>query len=423
MFSFRRVFKFWGRLLAVLIPFYAVWVLLVLIALQSGEWPIRGWQLGLKLTAALALATLIIVVVLALSMSFMQKLYALKNRREVFWYLVHRLFGQVNFRPYILVEEGKDKINDPDSLLVKVGGPGNMVIRKDSAVVLERAGRLTRVEGAGFPKLKPFERVYDIIDLRPLRWQFPVVGMSKEGIPVICETDIMMQIQSGGELPSGKKPFPMDPNAVFVASTSKWIREVYRPENDRVIDWKGLIVISATEGTLRSILARYPLDRLIGPESLAQEHPRRAICRELEEALHAAAARVGAKILKVELGQIKVEDAVTQQWIECWQAAWQRWATEYLATGEAEYMERVETAHSEVVAKRIRDIANVLHELNKSGGYKAFVTGAKLQLQLAMRNAGADSLAMTYMPREALSLLQITANLPLPPKMKDTDAP
>ncbi len=423
MFSFKRVLKFWGRLLALLIPFYAVWVLLVWIALQSGEQPTRGWQPGLKFAAALLLATLAIVAALALSTNFMQKLYALKSRREVFWYLVHRLFGQANFRPYILVEESKisSRVNDPHSLLVKVGGPGNMVIRKESAVVLERGGRLTRVEGPGFPKLRPFERIYDIIDLRPGRWQFPVEGMSKEGIPVLCETDIMMQIQDGGEPPSGKNPFPMDPNAVFIASTSKWIREASRPEGDRVLDWKGLIVISATEGTLRSILARYPLDRLIGPKEPGQEHPRQVIRQELEEALHAAAARVGAKILKVELGQIRVADKVTQQWIESWQAAWQRWATEYLGTGEAGYIEKVETAYSEITAKRIRDIANVLHDLTKSGGYEAFVAGAKLQLQLAMRNIDADSLVMTYMPREATRLLQTTANLPLPPGEGDAD--
>ncbi len=423
MFSFKRVLKFWGRLLALLIPFYAIWVLLVWIALQSGEQPTRGWQPGLKFAAALLLATLAIVATLALSTNFMQKLYALKSRREVFWYLVHRLFGQANFRPYILVEESKisSRVNDPDSLLVKVGGPGNMVIRKDSAVVLERGGRLTRVESPGFPKLQPFERIYDIIDLRPGRWQFPVGGMSKEGIPVLCETDIMMQIQDGGEPPSGKKPFPMDPNAVFVASTSKWIREASRPEGDRVLDWKGLIVISATEGTLRSILARYPLDRLIGPKEPGQEHPRQVIRQELEEALHAAAARVGAKILKVELGQIRVADEVTQQWIESWQAAWQRWATEYLATGEAGYIDKVETAYAEITAKRIRDIANVLHDLNKSEGYEAFVAGAKLQLQLAMRNTGADSLVMTYMPREAIRLLQMTANLPPPPGEGEAD--
>ncbi len=424
MFNFRRVLGFWGRLLAVLIALYALLSLLTVIALQAADKPVARWQLDLKLVAGLILPTLAIVATFVLSIRFMQALYALKSRREVFWYLVHRLFGQANFRPYILVEEGKisTKINDPDSLIVKVGGPGNMVIRKDSAVVLERAGRLTRVEGPGFPKLKPFERIYDIIDLRPRRWQFPVVGMSKEGIPVTCETDIMMQIQDGGEPPSGKKPFPMDPNAVFVASTSKWIREAHRPENERVLDWKGLIVVSATEGTLRSILARYPLDRLIGPESPAQEHPRRVIRQELEDALHIAADRVGAKILKVELGQVKVRDEVTQQWIEGWQAAWERWKTEYQATGEMARIEMVEAARSEATARRIRDIANILHELHKTGGYEAFVAGAKLQLQLAMRNVGADSLALTYMPREAIRLLQATANLPPPPEEKNRDA-
>ncbi len=413
MFNLKRILRFWGRLWATLIPFSALWVLLILIASQVGGGPERGRWLGLKLVGGLVLPVMAIGAAFALSISFMHRLYALKNRREIFWYLIHRLFGQANFKPYILIEEGRlGQITDPDSLIVKVGGPGHMVIRKDSAVVLEKAGRLSRVEGPGFPHLEPFERVYDMIDLRPRRWQYPVVGMSKEGIPVTCETDVIMQIQDGGQPPTGQRPFPMDPNAVLLASTSKWIREAHRAEGDRILDWKGLIVVSAAEGTLRSILARYPLDRLIGPESPEQEHPRRIICQELREALDEAASRVGARVLKVELGQIQVADEVTQQWIESWQAAWKQWGTEYLATGEAARIEMVGEVRAEAMARRIFDTTNILHEMKATGGYEAFVAGAKLQLQLAMRNMGLDSLALTYMPGEALKLLQAATDLP-----------
>jgi len=417
MFNLRRVLAFWGRMLRVLIPLYillfllvfaAIWVSTILIGVK----PFIDLKLGLKVLAGLMPPTLAIVAGFALAISFMRALYGLESYREPFWHLVHCMFGQASFKPWIMVDEAKinTKFNDPESLIVKAGGPGNMVIRKDSAVLLERAGKLTKVEGPGFPHLERFERVHDILDLRPRRWQFAVNGMSKEGIPVTCDTDIVFEIYRGHQKPTEEIPFPMDEHSVFQASTSKWMREKNRPEGQQMLDWRGLIVISQTEGNLRSILAHYPLDRLIAPENRdptqAQEHPRREIRRQLHEALTAFAHRVGARIIKVELGQIKVEDEVTQQWIETWRASWNYWGVEYLAAADARYAEIVGEAKSEAIARRIRDTANILYNLARRGGPSAFVRGAMIELHLALRNIGSDSLALTYLPAAATKLLQ-----------------
>jgi SPFH domain / Band 7 family len=415
LFSPQKILKFWRRVLLLLLPLYGSILLLGFLAIQLSTPPEKGWQLAAKLAASLVPATLAIAGGVILSVSYLQALYALKDKREAFWHLVHCQFGRASFKPWLKVEGGKIDfdLSPANSFICQVGGPGNVVIRKDSAVVLEKAGQLTRVEGPGFPTLEPFEHVYDTIDLRPRRWQLPVSGLSKEGIPITCDTDIEFQIQDGGQQPTGETPFPVDLGAVFAAVTCKWIREQNRPEGERVLDWKGRIVVSTAEGTLRFILARYPLDRLIAPEKDGQQHPRQVICKELEKALHASAADVGARILKVELGEIKVRDEITQQWIESWQANWDRWGLEYLATSEAALLEMVGAAKSEAVARRIRDITNILHELRKSGE-EAFVAGAKLQLELALRNIGSDSLALTYMPTEAMKLLQGVAHLPSP---------
>jgi regulator of protease activity HflC (stomatin/prohibitin superfamily) len=406
MFNLKRAFGFWGRLLRLLLPILIISSFLTFLAVQATGRFWTGWRLLLALVAGWIVATLSIAAGFALTTAYMRALYDLKGLRESFWFLVHCLIGQAGFRPWLMVEGGRlcTDFSDPDSLIAKMGGPGNLVIRKDTAVLLEQGGRLNRVEGPGSVRLRRFERIYDTIDLRPRRWQLPVAGMSKEGIPVTCDTDIEFQIQDDGQQATGDRPFPMDPTAVFIAATSKWIREAYRPEEDQVLDWKGLIVISATEGTLRFILARYPLDRLIAPDGAGAEHPRRAIKQELTEALNKAAANVGAKILKVELGEIKVDDEVTQQWIETWRANWDRWGTEYLAEAEAFYVETVGATQSEVVARQISDMANVLHELGRQGP-QALMSGVRMQLHLMLRNLGTDSLALTYLPAEATKLL------------------
>lgn len=415
MFSPKRLLKFLRRFLSWVAPLFICLVLLALLGVLVGNDDLTLWQIGLRVAAAMIPAALAIAGGFALSIAYMQKLHDLGSKREIFGYLIHCMFGQGNFKPWLLVQEGKvnNQRNAPDSLIVRVGGPGHLVIRKDSAVVLEQGGRLTRVEEPGFPRLEPYERIYDTVDLRPIRWVYPVSGMSKEGIPVTCDADISFQIKNGDQKATDDVPYPMDRQAVFTAVTSKWLREASRPEGDRMLDWKGLIIISSTEGILRSILARHPLDRLVAPEKEGLEHSREAIRRELETELKIAADRVGGRVLKVELGQIKVADAITQQWIETWRAEWDRWQSIYMAPAEAAYVESVGGARAELIAQRITNTAKILHEL-AGQGQRAFVSGALTQFFLGMRNIGTDSLAMTYLAPEAVKMLQRTADLTLP---------
>ncbi len=414
MFSPKRFVGFLKRFLSGVMPLFICLVLLAVVGVLVGGMATTAWHVGIRLGAALVPAAVAVAAAFALSIGYIQRLHDLGSRREIFWYLIHCMFGQGNFKPWLLVEEGKVNFqrNPLDSLIVRVGGPGHLVIRKDSAVMLERGGQLTRVEGPGFPHIERYERIHDTVDLRPTRWVYPVVGMSKEGIPVTCDADIAFQIQNGDQQATDELPFPMDGQAVFTAVTSKWMRELTRPEGDRMLDWKGLIIVSATEGKLRFILARYPLDRLVAPEREGSEHPRQVIRNELETELHTAAARVGARVLKVELGQIKVADAVTQQWIESWRAEWDRWQSSYLAPAEAAYVESVGGARSRLTAEKITNSARILHEL-AAQGRQAFVSGALTQFFLAIRNIGTDSLALTYLAPESVKMLQKTAELTL----------
>lgn len=327
MFNIHRVLAFWRRVLLALIPIYGFLALVIFGAIWLGTEPLINLQLGLKVLVGLMLPTLAILAGFGAAMSYLRALYDLEGYREPLWHLVHCMFGQASFKPWLMVQEAaiNTDLNPLQSLIVRVGGPGNLIVRKDSGVVLEQAGRLTRVEGPGAHPLERFERLYDIVDLRPRRWQFAVEGLSKEGIPVTCETDIVFEIDRGRQAPTEDTPWPMEDRSVFLASTSTWIRERTRPEEQQMMDWKGLIVMVQAAGNLRSILARYPLDRLIAPERGGQTqvsgHPRRDIRAQLERILGAFAPSVGARVLKVELGQIRVDDAITQQWIDSWRAS------------------------------------------------------------------------------------------------------
>jgi regulator of protease activity HflC (stomatin/prohibitin superfamily) len=301
-----------------------------------------------------------VVIVCWLAASFVQSLYGLKSKGEGWGFLVHSMFGLPGLRPYLIIKEGAIQ-GDEDHVLRRVGGPGALIIYNDSAVVLQRAGRLTKVLGSGFSFLEPFEKIWDVIDLRPQRWEFAVSAMTQEGISVTCHADISFKIDDGGQKSTLETPHPMTEEAVFRAATSKWIREAWRTEPDRLMTWTKMVIIGETEGTLRSILARYPLDQLVDPAT------RRKIQAELEEALHRSVPELGAKIQRVALGDIQLEDEVTQQWIEKWQAEGRRRMMELEARGQAARAAIEASARIQAQVKMIANTAKAFASMAKYG--------------------------------------------------------
>lgn len=304
--------------------------------------------------------------------SLFYRLYATKDLKEAHDTFNRIVFGKLGFGPYLLIKEGRLAAG-AGSPVAHVGGPASLVIYNDTAVVTEQYGHLKRVLGAGFPQLERFERVWEIIDLRPQRWVYEVFALTREGIPISCEADISFKIDD--RLPTGEEkgqtagmPYPYTEEAVLKAATSKWIREPWR--DDPRMAWTGRVVIGFTEGILRDILAEYRLDWLIAPPQPGQPHPREEIRQRLEKELAIKAATVGAKILKVDLGAIRVKardeevsrklaDIVSKQWIESWFADWESRALTSQAEGEAELL-RMDAAQIQAQAEMVIALTEAL---------------------------------------------------------------
>jgi regulator of protease activity HflC (stomatin/prohibitin superfamily) len=295
-----------------------------------------------------------------LAARFVRSLYGLKSTREGWNFLSYQLIGRQRFAPFLMVREGAVQ-QDEEHPLRRVGGPGGLVVFTDSAVVTEKNGKLGRVLGPGIHQLDPFERIRDVIDLRPQRWELAVEAMTQEGIPVTCHADIGFKIDDGGKKSTREEPCPMTEEAVLKAATCKWIREAWRVEPERLLTWTKMVVIGHTEGTLRSILARYPLDQLIDPAT------RREIQAKLEEALCRSVPDLGAKIIRVALGDIKLEDEVTQQWIEKWQAEGRRRMMELEARGQAARESIEANARIQAQVKMIANTARAFASMARYG--------------------------------------------------------
>jgi hypothetical protein len=172
----------------------------------------------------------------------------------------------------VIVEHGRVVKPGPNDPVRRIGGPGKLVVYADSAALLERAGRLTRVVGPGVTVLHRFEKVRDAVHLRPLTFgnsedheTIRVEGMSRDGIPVVWPVTVRYQINDEGwgrHLPTEGRPYDFSEEAVLKACTDVRMRGPTRSDH---MHWGDCLVLGDAEGILRDILATYPLDRLIQP--------------------------------------------------------------------------------------------------------------------------------------------------------------
>ncbi len=257
---------------------------------------------------------------------FVHALYQV-DYQKAFTFLSYRLFGRPWIRPYLTIENGK--IIAGEVLAQKIGGPGQVVLKQDSAIVLEQSGRLTRVvKGPKHIKLEPFEKIWAMVDLHAHHWNFKVNAITMDGIPVAYNVALKFRIghvpddfseSYRNEIPSAGNlaPFEIEVSEddVFKAALNTWIRDPWRSEPDRLMIWTKRVVIGATEGTMRAILARYKLDDLLDVES------RREIREDLVRRLIPSLEKSGVVLLEVSLHDIEFKEKETLQlWASRWRA-------------------------------------------------------------------------------------------------------
>jgi regulator of protease activity HflC (stomatin/prohibitin superfamily) len=416
MFNLRKMVQAWGRFFGVVLPLLLAVVILSLITelhvhhISLSAFlaaPERAREFWPAIVRNVIPSLVVMLIANWLAARFVLSLYRLQKLKQGFDFLWRWRFGQARFAPYLLIEKGEIS-KDKDKVLTRIGGPGNLVIYHDSAVVLERAGCLTRVEPSDFVPVEAFEKVYKIIDLRPKRKTYEVKAMTREGIRVTCEVDLRYQIKGRRDKePTERLPYPMLRWEVLKAATCTWKCEPLPGViEDEELDWEKLVILAHVETILRSVLARYPLDQLIGPAGWEENepHPRQEIREELERRLRSGVRELGVEILSVNLGNIVVQDEVTEQWIAAWKAKWERQMMQRRAEGEAEYVAQVETAKAQAQAEMILELTQTLRSLVADDGALRGRLGL-LRIIAMLRHVSHDPWTHSFLPERTMSAL------------------
>jgi hypothetical protein len=366
----------------------------------------------------------------ALLTPLFRKIYAVKDAMAAHDSLHRVTFGPLGTRPFVIINEGRIAVGE-NIFAGRVGGPATFIIYEDSAIVTEQYGKLKRVLGPGIHPAERFEKVWEVIDLRPQRWVLPVFGLTKEGIPINCEADLAFQINDQPSSPESKRmggAYPFTEEAILLAATAKWIRDPDLAEQQRT--WAGRVVIGFAEGLLRNILAEYRLDWLLAPPQPGQPPPREEIQRRFEEGLHQRVGKVGAKLLHVRIGQIEVKarnketseelaKIVPKQWIDAWHAGWEAKALESTVEGQAELL-RMDMARVQAQTEMVVTLTEALQStLVTQGTVEPYLVA--LRFVETLRWMSYNTINHEFMPPEALRTLRQIQKLIGPGAKQDQD--
>ena len=156
---------------------------------------------------------LLLAVLLAvwIAARFAQRFYDLPALKDGFHLLGYLRRDRPDFPPTFSVAR-QGKVRYHDVLMERVGGPGKLFVASDSAVILQRNGRLTRllrqpeVGPAQMFQLEPFEKVWDVLDLRPHRWVYDVEAITREVSPSPMRLTCVSRLICGARRRNRKPP-------------------------------------------------------------------------------------------------------------------------------------------------------------------------------------------------------------------------
>jgi len=228
------------------------------------------------------------------------------------------------------VQGGQVDLDGPP-VVHKVGGPAKLSVDHNNVVVTSRLGKLSRILGPGIHDLRAFERVWDVVDMRPQRRTVTVKFMTRDGIPAACQASIVCRIASSrhegfeGTMP----PFGYSERAVLKVTTSKSVRK--HEGSERVLDWVTGMSMGVLDGAVRDVLEQYRLDEFLNPRYWLEEDdvPAPKLLPEFEVEIERIVRDKGAErgiiVERIELGMVRpAEEAISRQWLEFWQAKLQK---------------------------------------------------------------------------------------------------
>lgn len=296
--------------------------------------------------------------------------------------------------PTTLVEERND------SVLLRVGGPGQVKVPPGHVMVTELNGRFYRILPAGKHKLDRYEYIHAVLDLQPQqRIVDNFTAFSRDGLELRVGLSIVYRIKIGSEPATRENPYPFDETAV---RTTAYLQTVL-DDTGKVTTWEDT-PINMAKGTLVAILAGFRLDEIMTPATPGEE-PYRTLRNELQRQLGLKLHNLGIDLQAVGIHRIDLPEGVTDQYIDYWKSHWQSQMLLEVIEGKATAEEKMEVAKAEAEMMMIQAIQEGIQRAKREGATAHMEEVVALRLVEALEKMARQSQISAPLPNSMMAQL------------------
>lgn len=328
-----------------------------------------------------------------------------------------RLVGETAQGPAVQVSAGTVAKLRESSELLRVGGPGLILIPAGEVAVTEVNGRFYRVIPPGKQKIGRFEYIHALIDLRPQDRHLSGIRLvTRDGIEVFADATVTFRIDTGGVPATREAPFPYNLEAVRLAAYAEINRD-----GDLLFTWQDAPG-NIARGVLAGVVARFSLDELLHPEG--RREPNLALNQELQRQLRPPLEDAGIELIGTHIGPLTLPAEASQQYVDRWRADMDARARQTMAAGEADSLVALEIARAEAEVFMIQAIMEGLENARRAGGVGAMRDVVALRMVEALEKMARQSqqyqpLPDGLMPQLAALQRQLRAERSLPAQRKE----
>lgn len=287
-----------------------------------------------------------------------------------------------------------------ESVLLRVGGPGQLKVPTGHVMVTELNGRFHRILPAGKHRLDRYEYIHAVLDLQPQQRmvdEFP--AYSRDGLELRVGLSIVYRLKMGSQIATRENPYPYDETGVRTAAYAQTVLD----DKGTVSTWEDT-PINMAKGTLGGILAGFRLDEIMSPERPGEE-PYRTLRNELLRQLRLKLDGLGIDLQDVGIHRIDLPIGVTEQYIDYWKSHWESQMLLSVVDGEATAVEELEVAKAEAEIMMIQAIQEGLQRARREGSTAHMEEVVALRLVEALEKMARQSQQVAPLPGSLLNQL------------------
>lgn len=321
---------------------------------------------GMGVRYLLAPWVLLLGLILA-GVSYVQITFGLSSLNTAFNYFLACMFG-MQF-PVLVISDGKAQTGEGEEhLILKIGGPGYLVVQAGNAVLLEDLSGKVRVVGAGRHFITRLESVKEIASLEERFAHIEKLSATtKDGIEIVVR-DIRYRYRlCGGFSDDGESGRQSD--TLFSFSEEAVVQMTYNRTltPNGIGDWH-MGVNQVVDAVITDYIRQHPVDYVLAPKTQGID-PRSDIYHEFRSESGSNRFREkGAELIWIDIGHFETpEKTVIEQRVNTWQARWLGNANVVRASGEAQRTASQELGRAEAQAEMLKNIVDSLESVGTPG--------------------------------------------------------